>query len=210
MRSFWIAFETVKVHGIMSKRKKGRKLSSHEWRKKRSIIRSSKQIKSMDVDTLTGTLVYTDGVCTQSGGMYDLEDWCGGYGFCIPDQDVYYESVCYHNTTINRMGIKSIVKALESISVGGKYVIMSDNQYCTRSINEWLPKWIRKKELEAKKNSILWKRFLKIKQKHIDGGSDLSFHWIRGSSSVVGNREADALAMSGMMSEIRDVCTDDN
>lgn len=142
--------------------------------------------------------VYTDGSCENEKGK-------GSFGYVITAKSngknhlKKYCSKKYFDTTNNRMELKAIIKALESIDVGHTIDVYSDSKYCIDSINMWLMGWVKKRKLQSKANSGLWERFLVIREKHIDGGTTLNFTWVRGHNGNEFNEMADKLANVGRM-----------
>ena len=71
----------------------------------------------------------------------------------------------YRLTTNNRMELLAVIVALEQISNDGSDVLHTDSKYVVDSVEKGLCLTGKKKDL-GKKNSDLWKRFLKIISKH--------------------------------------------
>lgn len=144
--------------------------------------------------------VYTDGSSEPQTGT-------GSYGYLITamfkgkQRIKKYSSRKYVDTTNNRMELKAIIKALESIETGYKIDIYSDSQYCVKGANEWLPGWLAKKKLHTKSNSELWERFLVAKRKHTNNGSNINLTWVRGHNGNELNEMADKLANVGRLSQ---------
>lgn len=105
-----------------------------------------------------------------------------------------HSSKRYTGTTNNRMELKAIIHALESCDAGHQIDIYSDSEYCINTANQWLDGWIKKGKLDTKKNPELWRRFIKIRDYHINNGSKLKFIWIRGHAHTELNHVADKLA----------------
>lgn len=144
--------------------------------------------------------VHTDGSCDNTTTL-------GSYGYVITakyrGQNVMkkHSSVKYVDTTNNRMELKAIIKALESIDPGHKIDIYSDSQYCVNSINQWLINWVAKNKLHEKQNADLWNRFLQARELHVTQGSTLNFTWVRGHNGNTFNEMADKLAEAGRLSQ---------
>jgi ribonuclease HI len=69
--------------------------------------------------------------------------------------------------------------------------IYSDSKYVIDSITKkWVFGW-DKKDFKGKKNSDLWKRYLKLHPRF-----DLYFHWVKGHAGHLENERCDALAVS--------------
>ena len=72
----------------------------------------------------------------------------------------------------------------------------SDSKYVVDSVEKgWVFNWV-KKGFKGKKNSDLWKRFLKIYPKH-----KVKFEWVKGHNNHPENERCDALAVSASQKE---------
>ncbi|AFM54811.1 Rnase H [Croceibacter phage P2559S] len=144
--------------------------------------------------------VHTDGSSDNTTGL-------GSYGYVITAKHrgknvmKKHSSKKYADTTNNRMELKAIIKALESIDVGHKIDIYSDSQYCVKGANEWLHGWLAKGKLHTKMNADLWERLLEAQEKHRQGGSTLNLTWVRGHNGNTFNEIADKLAEVGRLSQ---------
>jgi len=142
--------------------------------------------------------VYTDGSCDNTKGI-------GSFGYVITAKHrnknhlKKYSSKKYVDTTNNRMELKAIIKAMESIDVGHNIDIYSDSKYCVDGINQWLDGWLRKGKLKSKMNYEIWERFMEIREKHRQGGTILNVTWVRGHNGNEFNEMADKLANVGRL-----------
>lgn len=159
--------------------------------------------------------VYTDGSCNNTKGHPRKGE--GSYGYVITakvngtNRKREYSSGKYLSTTSNRMELKAIIKALNSIDPGHNIDFYSDSKYCMDGINSWLENWIKRGKLDKMENPGLWRTFLKAKNKHIDGGSTLNFTWVRGHNNNQLNEIADKLAQKGRYTTEGGVhCKDNN
>ena len=128
--------------------------------------------------------IYTDGSARGNPGN-------GGYGAILKYGKHEKElSQGYRRTTNNRMELLGVIVALEALTGEGLTVhIYSDSKYVVDAVSQrWVFGW-EKKEFRGKKNSDLWKRFLKIYPKHT-----IKFHWIKGHASHPYNERCDVLA----------------
>ncbi len=129
--------------------------------------------------------IYTDGACTGNPGP-------GGYGIVLISGK-YRKEIWqgYRLTTNNRMELLAVIVALESLKKSGSFVtIYTDSKYVSEAINQnWLKNW-EKKEFKKVKNPDLWKRFLKIYQKH-----NVNFIWVKAHADNVENNRCDLLAV---------------
>ena len=98
-----------------------------------------KEIDSIDI--------YTDGGCSGNPGP-------GGWGFVILcGDDVLKGSGRDRETTNNRMELKAVIQALNSlnekcggvIKAGGRISvrIFTDSTYVKKGISEWIEKWVK-------------------------------------------------------------------
>ena len=130
-------------------------------------------------------IIYTDGAASGNPGP-------GGYGALLQSGSHYKElSEGYRLTTNNRMELLAVIVALEELKVeGSEVVIYSDSKYvCDAVDKKWLFGWV-KTNFKNKKNSDLWKRFLKVYPKHT-----IKFQWVKGHANIAGNERCDELAV---------------
>lgn len=130
-------------------------------------------------------IIYTDGAAKGNPGP-------GGYGIVLLSGK-YRKEVAqgYRKTTNNRMELLSVIVALEMLKVDQSDVlIVSDSKYVVDAVQKgWLFDWDRK-DFKGKKNTDLWKRFLKIYPKH-----KVRFEWIKGHAGNKENEVCDRLAV---------------
>lgn len=129
--------------------------------------------------------IYTDGSAKGNPGN-------GGYGIVMSFNNVTKEfHQGYRLTTNNRMELLAIIVALEKMKTNQYPIhIYSDSKYVIDSITKkWVFDW-EKKKYKGKKNSDLWKRYLKLHRQF-----DLSFHWIKGHDGHKENERCDKLAV---------------
>ena len=134
-------------------------------------------------------VVYTDGSSRGNPGN-------GGYGVVMKFGSYRKEfSQGYIKTTNNRMELMAVIVALEKVSKPEIPVhIFSDSKYVIDSITKgWVYGW-QKKAFKGKKNSDLWKRFLKVYQK-----MDVKFTWVKGHANVSENERCDDLAVNAAL-----------
>jgi len=135
--------------------------------------------------------IYTDGAAKGNPGP-------GGYGIILEYNGIQKEiSEGFRLTTNNRMELLAVIVGLENIKQKGyKIKVFSDSKYVVEAINQkWVFKW-EKINYKKKKNSDLWKRFLKIYREH-----NVTLHWVRGHSGHVFNEKCDQLAVSATKKE---------
>ena len=131
--------------------------------------------------------IYTDGAAKGNPGN-------GGYGVVMelvgtPHKKEYYEG--FRHTTNNRMELLAVIVGLEKLkNLNMKVLVVSDSKYVVDSVEKkWVLGW-EKKGFVDRKNSDLWKRFLKIYRKH-----QVDFKWIKGHNYHPQNERCDVLAV---------------
>ena len=139
--------------------------------------------------------VYTDGGASGNPGP-------GGYGIVLLSGEHRKEmSGGFRLTTNNRMELLAVIIALETLKFDGTYVtIYSDSKYVVDAVTKgWVFGW-EKKRFVKKKNSDLWKRFLKIYPKH-----KVEFVWVKGHAGNELNEVADRLAVTAYQEGVLEV-----
>ena len=129
--------------------------------------------------------IYTDGGASGNPGP-------GGYGVVLLSGKHRKEmSGAFRMTTNNRMELLAVIIALEELKFKGTDVtIYSDSKYVVDAVSKgWIFNWV-KKNFKDKKNSDLWKRFLKIYSDH-----KVKFVWVKGHAGNELNEVADRLAV---------------
>lgn len=131
--------------------------------------------------------IYTDGAAKGNPGN-------GGYGVVMELVGTSYKKEFYEgfrHTTNNRMELLAVIVGLEKIkNPGSKVLVVSDSKYVVDSVDKkWVFGW-EKKGYKDKKNSDLWKRFLKIYRQH-----QVDFKWIKGHNNHPQNERCDELAV---------------
>tara|TARA_B110000444_G_scaffold247175_1_gene269472 strand:+ start:7492 stop:7956 length:465 start_codon:yes stop_codon:yes gene_type:complete len=140
-------------------------------------------------------VVYTDGGASGNPGP-------GGYGAVMISGEHRKElSGAFRLTTNNRMELLAVIAALEALkSPGTDVTIYSDSKYVVDSVlKKWVFGWV-KKNFKNKKNSDLWKRFLKIYVVH-----DVKFVWVKGHAGNELNEVADRLAVSAYQEGVLEI-----
>ena len=132
--------------------------------------------------------IYTDGACSGNPGN-------GGYGIVMEWVGKPYKkefSEGFRLTTNNRMELLAVIMALEKLKTDNtEALVFSDSKYVVDAIEKkWVFGWQRK-GFAGKKNSDLWKRFLKVYSKH-----KISFTWIKGHNDHPQNDRCDKLAVA--------------
>jgi ribonuclease HI len=130
--------------------------------------------------------LYTDGAASGNPGP-------GGFGVVLISGKHRKEiSQGYRHTTNNRMELHAVITGLEALKSENSLVtVYTDSRYVSDAIEKkWVFSW-EKKGFAGKKNPDLWKRFLKIYQKH-----HVKFVWIKGHAAIPENERCDFLAVT--------------
>lgn len=132
--------------------------------------------------------VWTDGACSKNpgiGGWAALIRMQGGKEFSI--------SGGKQKTTNNIMELTAAIEALKKIPMKVKVQIFTDSQYLKRGMTQWLSEWKKKSWKKSNGKSILnlalWQE---LDQQN--NQKKISWHWVKGHSSVTENETCDQLA----------------
>jgi len=131
--------------------------------------------------------IFTDGACSGNPGI-------GGWGAILRCGNNEKE-ICggTERTTNNRMELKAVIAALESLNQGCEVSITTDSKYVMNGITQWIENWIRNgwrtRDRKEVKNRDLWQVLHEVSAKH-----KVSWHWIRGHSGHAENERCDKLA----------------
>jgi len=134
--------------------------------------------------------IYTDGSAQGNPGR-------GGYGVVLLAGPYRRElSQGYRLTTNNRMELLAVIVGLEALKNPQSAVtVYTDSQYVVNSVEKkWLLGW-EKNRFKDKKNSDLWKRFLKIYRRHT-----VELVWLKGHDGNKENERCDFLASQAAQS----------
>jgi len=133
--------------------------------------------------------IYTDGACLGNPGP-------GGYGVVLLDETGRRLELSegYFRTTNNRMELRGVIVALQSLKRPCKVTLYSDSQYVVNAIEKgWLKNWQAKGWRKADKKPVLnvdlWKLLIPELTRH-----EITFKWTRGHSGDVENERCDVLA----------------
>lgn len=131
--------------------------------------------------------IYTDGAAKGNPGN-------GGYGVVMELVGTAHKKEFYEGfrlTTNNRMELLAVIIGLEKLKNSNmKVLVISDSKYVVDSVEKkWVLGW-EKKGFVGRKNSDLWKRFLKIYRKQ-----QVDFKWIKGHNNHPQNERCDELAV---------------
>ena len=148
--------------------------------------------------------IYTDGSSLGNPGP-------GGYGIILEWKKKNYikeYSKGFVYTTNNRMELLAVIVALEKLKVKKANVeVYTDSKYIVDSVElKRVFKW-KKNNFKKTKNSDLWVRFLKIKEKH-----NIKFHWVKGHNNHPQNERCDSMAAMAAKKKnlVRDIVFETN
>jgi ribonuclease HI len=128
--------------------------------------------------------VWTDGACHPNPGI-------GGWGWTRSDGVEKWGGEV--ETTNNRMELRAIINALESLPENSYGTLYSDSRYCVDGANSWMFSWARRGWPPKIKNRDLWERLLEQRKRQ----PNVRIRWVRGHADNPGNERADALAEVG-------------
>jgi len=140
--------------------------------------------------------IYTDGACSGNPGP-------GGYGVVMKSGTHYKElSKGYKRTTNNRMEMRALIAALESLKKSSRLDIYSDSKYVVDAINQgWAKRWRvngwRRNKKEKALNPDLWERLLDLLEQH-----DYSIQWVKGHAGHEENERCDELAVAALQEPV--------
>ena len=129
--------------------------------------------------------IYTDGSCRGNPGP-------GGYGVVMKYGTYRKElSAGFKRTTNNRMELMAVIVALKHLKTNDVPITLySDSKYVIDSINKrWVYTW-EKKNFVGRKNSDLWRMFLRLNQ-----GMNITYKWVKGHAGNTENERCDTLAV---------------
>ena len=109
-------------------------------------------------------------------------------------------------TTNNRMELLAVIEGLAALKSDDQAVqVVTDSQYVSRGMTEWLPGWLRnnwrrgrKANAKPVKNVDLWKRLVAQCDRH-----RVAFTYVRGHAGHPENEECDRLAVQAAQAAAR-------
>ncbi|WP_300433776.1 ribonuclease HI [Christiangramia sp.] len=131
--------------------------------------------------------IYTDGAARGNPGP-------GGFGIVMEWLGKSYKKEFaqgFKLTTNNRMELMAVIVALSKLKKPGTPVkVFTDSKYVADAVNKgWVFNW-EKKNFAERKNTDLWKAFLKVFRKH-----QVQLQWIKGHNDHPQNERCDTLAV---------------
>lgn len=164
----------------------------------------SSQLKAFDVSTQSAFVpiqttkpdmnIYVDGACKGNPGP-------GGWGVFVEGTDTRIQGRA-PSTTNNKMELTAAIEALKWVLKNDHHnshsvTVLTDSEYVQKGITMWITAWRingwRTSKRQAVLNQDLWKEL-----DHLASITRISWQWIKGHSTSVGNNTADALAKSAV------------
>ncbi|MGC6405753.1 ribonuclease HI [Bisgaard Taxon 45] len=134
--------------------------------------------------------IFTDGSCLGNPGP-------GGIGVLLRyKQHEKQISTGYFLTTNNRMELRAVIEALNTLKEPCSVTLHSDSQYMKNGITKWIFNW-KKNNWKAStgkpvKNQDLWIQLDQAIQRH-----HITWQWVKGHSGHIENEICDQLAKAG-------------
>ena len=135
--------------------------------------------------------IWTDGACKGNPGV-------GGWGVLMRygknKKELFGGEL---ETTNNRMEMKAVIQALQSLKRPMPIRLHVDSQYVKKGLTEWMSGWIARgwKTADKKpvKNQDLWEQLNLLTAQH-----QIQWIWVKGHAGDPGNERADELANMGV------------
>jgi ribonuclease HI len=139
-------------------------------------------------------ILYTDGACVGNPGP-------GGWAYILRHTKTgrrKQRSGGAPATTNNRMELQAVIEGLEALKRRCRVLVITDSQYVSKGMSEWLPRWVahnwrrgKKKDSKPVKNVEFWKKLAALCEMH-----DVTFQHIRGHAGHPENEECDRMAVA--------------
>lgn len=139
-------------------------------------------------------ILFTDGACSGNPGP-------GGWAYILRHLATGKEkrgSGGDANTTNNRMELSAVIEGLAVLTRRSRVRVVTDSQYVSRGMSEWVEGWIRndwqrgpKGKKEPVKNVDLWQALVDACDRH-----DVEFEHVRGHAGHPENEECDQMAVA--------------
>ena len=135
--------------------------------------------------------IFTDGSCSGNPGP-------GGYGAILKfGKKVKEISGCETETTNNRMELTAVIQAFRQLKKPCRVRLFSDSVYVVKGMTEWIPGWIKKNWMNARKEPVinrdLWEVLLKASRPH-----KVEWIWVKGHHGHKENERCDEMARNAI------------
>lgn len=136
--------------------------------------------------------IFADGACSGNPGP-------GGFGAILRSGEKEKEISGFEPmTTNNRMEMKAVIAALESLKMPCSLTVTTDSNYVVKGMSEWVHGWIRNNWKNSQKKEVmnrdLWERLIAAAEPH-----EVSWQWIKGHNGHSENERCDDLATAAIM-----------
>ncbi len=138
----------------------------------------------------TDITIYTDGACSGNPGP-------GGWAYLLRHESTGQEkrgSGGDPYTTNNKMELMAAIEGLRSLTERCRVNVVTDSQYVSKGMTEWVTGWIRKgwkRGNKPVKNVELWKQLVALCEQH-----DVTFEHVFGHAGHRENEECDRMAVA--------------
>lgn len=150
-------------------------------------------MKSADQAFKAEFVIFTDGACSGNPGP-------GGYGAVVAHQGEVWEIGGYiPETTNNRMEMKAVLEALNSIEgKPGHVIIYTDSTYVIRGITQWIWGWRKRGWKNAEGQDVANKDMWQVLAEKVQSRSPEKIEWLysRGHIGTPGNERCDEIAVA--------------
>lgn len=135
--------------------------------------------------------IWCDGACSGNPGL-------GGWGAIIEENGVRRElSGGRAQTTNNQMELQALIEALQSTAPGARVHVVTDSEYVSKGITQWLRGWIRNGWKTASKQPVKnreqWQQLHELLQ-----ARPHKIEWVRGHNGHEENERCDELARAAI------------
>jgi ribonuclease HI len=148
------------------------------------------------VSNVADVILFTDGACSGNPGP-------GGWAYIlrhVPTKRERRASGADRRTTNNKMELTAVIEGLRALKRPSVVRVVTDSQYVSRGMTEWLPAWIRNNWRRGAgpgkpqvKNAELWQALVKACEPHT-----VTFEYVPGHAGHPENEECDRMAVAAI------------
>lgn len=137
------------------------------------------------------TRIWCDGACSGNPGA-------GGWGAIVEENGTRRElSGGRPKTTNNQMELQALIEALQSTLPGTRVHVVTDSEYVSKGITQWMRGWIRNGWKTASKQPVKnreqWQQLHELLQ-----ARPHQIEWVRGHNGHEENERCDELARAAI------------